>query len=87
MVETAEEFADELKTLRDEIKEKGRSADAKLIASWLDRLIIALEGITPALGMMDEEIDVVSESEECPCECCRPLAKPRKKAAKTKKKR
>jgi len=69
MVETVEEFADELKEIREEIKEKGRSADVKLVASWLDRLIIALEGITPAVAMMDEEMSVVSEGEGC-CECC-----------------
>ena len=87
MVETVEEFADELKTLREEIKEKGRSADVKLIASWLDRLIIALEGITPAVGMMDEEMSVVSESEGC-CECCcgqEMKKKPAKKKATQKK--
>jgi hypothetical protein len=89
MVETVEEFADELKEIREEIKEKGRSADVKLVASWLDRLIIALEGITPAVAMMDEEMSVVSEGEGC-CECCcgeeMPKAKP-KKAAKAKPKK
>ena len=69
MVETISEFEDELKSIREEMKAKGAKADTKVIASWLDRLIIALEGVTPALAMIDEEITLVSEDEGC-CECC-----------------
>ena len=69
MVETISEFEDELKSIREEMKAKGAKADVKLVASWLDRLIIALENVTPTVELIDEEMGVVSEGEGC-CECC-----------------
>ena len=79
-----EEFEDELKTLREEIKEKGEFADARLIASWLDRLIIAIENVTPAISVMDEEMSQVAEDEGCTC-CMEKGMPKKKKAAKAKK--
>jgi hypothetical protein len=83
MVETIDEFADELKDIRAEMRQKGAYADAKLVASWLDRLVAAMESITPMLGLMGEGLDQVAESEACSCECCSgmPAPKPAKKAA------
>ncbi len=78
MVETISEFEDELKSIREEMKEKGAKADIKLVASWLDRLIIALESVTPTVELIDEEMGVVSEG--C-CECCCGEEKPKAKKA------
>ncbi len=82
MVETIDEFADELKDIRAEMREKGAYADAKLVASWLDRLVEAMESLTPMLGLMGESIEQVAENE--PCDCCSGMAAPKKakKAAK-----
>ena len=81
MVKTIAEFRDELKTLREEMKSKGEFADAKLVASWVDRLVIALEGITPTLGLMGEALSQIAEADECECSCCMdmPMKKPAKK--------
>jgi hypothetical protein len=90
MVETVDEFKDELADIREEMRLKGAYADTKMVASWLDRLIMAMEKLTPTLDLMGEGIEVVAENEECAC-CMggapakRPAAK--KKAVKAKKRR
>ena len=80
MVKTILEFKDELRTLRREMRKKGAKADTKLVASWVDKLVISLEGLTPSLGLMREELNQLADAEECV------LAKP-KKAKKTVKKK
>ena len=82
MVETIDEFADELREIRAEMREKGGYADAKLVASWLDRLVAAMENLTPMLGLMGEGLEQVAESESCECACCTGKAAPKKAAAK-----
>ena len=83
MVESIEEFQDELKALREEIREMGPKADTKLVASWLDRLVIALEKLTPTIDLMSEGLDQMAEGAQCECECCMPMEeeKPMKKKA------
>lgn len=91
MVKTILEFKDELKTLRREMRKKGRKADTKLVASWVDKLVISLEGLTPSLGLMREELNQLAEAEECVCVADMPKMKkgkkkkPAKKVAKKKK--
>jgi len=80
MVETVNEFQDEIKTLREEIYAKGRTADVKLVASWLDRLLISLEKLSDSLDLMTAEVDTM-------CECCSPPEKMPKAAKKPAKKR
>ena len=63
MAKTFAEIRDELKSLRDEIYMAGEGADAKLVASYLDRLLMSLEGLTEALESMEASMD-------CACECC-----------------
>jgi hypothetical protein len=67
MVKTILEFKDELKTLRREMRKKGAKADTKLVASWVDKLVISLEGLTPSLGLMREELNQLADAEECVC--------------------
>jgi len=78
MVKTILEFKDELKSLRQDMSKSGESADAKLVASWVDRLVISLEELTPSLGLMREELNQLSEADECKC---MPSKKPAKKKA------
>lgn len=86
MVETIDDFKDELGAIRDEMKAKGERADARMVASWLDRLIIAMENLAPTLDMMGEGLDVVAEGEGCECGCCMEEKPAKKKpAAKAKK--
>lgn len=60
MVETIEEFGDELRVLRNELVAKGNTADVKLVASWVDRLILSLEKVTPTLALMAIELEQLS---------------------------
>jgi hypothetical protein len=62
MVKTFEEFADEIKTLREDIRRNGPHADVRQVASWLDRLVIALEGVAPALDLTAEQADVAASA-------------------------
>jgi hypothetical protein len=82
MVKSIEEFRDELRSLRREMFENAETADLKLVASWVDRLVISLEGLSDSLELMDAGVDAVSSADECCCSCCSP---PPKKAAPAKK--
>lgn len=61
MVKTIKEFRSEVRSIRKEIRKKGRKADKKLLASWMDRLLISLEGISPTLDLMQVEIEQLSK--------------------------
>ena len=96
MAKTIEEFKDELRALREEMYQNSEKADLKLIASYLDRLVMPLEGLTETLQSMDTEVETLSEAEAesagigkkelgdfCSCECCEaPKAKKKSKPAK-----
>jgi len=84
MVKTIEEFRDELSALRREMFENAETADLKLVASWVDRLVMSLEGLTDSLELMGEGVDAVSGADEC-CSCCGPCGPAPKKAAPAKK--
>jgi len=86
MVKTIEEFRDELRSLRREMFENAETADLKLVASWVDRLVMSLEGLTDSLELMGEGVDAVSEADECSCSCCGPMPKKAAPAKKTAKK-
>lgn len=64
MVKTIQEFASEMRALRKEIQAKGESADAKMLASWISKLAMSLEGLSEALSLMEEELDELAEAEE-----------------------
>src|SRR5271157_4458431 len=102
MSKTIEEFKEELRILREELMQGGETADTRMLASYLDRLIISLQGLCETLDSLDIGVETLSEAEEptakevqvreivceCPC-CCQPPAAKRskpKKAAKAKKK-
>ena len=82
MAKTLAEIRDELKSLREDIFQGGESADTKMLASYLDRLLNSVDGLCEALESMESEIDTV-------CECCQmeaPAPKPAKAAKKPAKK-
>jgi len=74
MAKTIEEFRDELRALREEMFENSENADLKLVASYVDRLVMSLEGLTETLEAMETEV-------ECSCECCSTMGSPAKKPA------
>ena len=83
MTKSITEFREELKQLRQEMRQNANRADSKLVASWVDKLVISLEGFTETLDMFNNELEV---TEECCCSCCEaPEAKPAKKASSPKK--
>ena len=93
MAETVDQFRDELRALRVDLYSSGENTDIKLLASYLDRLIIALDDLAQNLDLMSVEVETMGESEEkpskgaectCPC-CCSPM--PMKKAGKSAKKK
>lgn len=76
MVKTIAEFRDELRALREEMFENAEMADIPLVASWVDRLVISLEGLSHSLELMDVEMETL-------CSCCNAMAElPAKKAPK-----
>ncbi len=62
MVKTIKEFKDEVKMIRREMYRKGGHADTKLVASWLDRLLISLEGVSPKLDLMMLDIEELKKA-------------------------
>ncbi|MBU0591626.1 hypothetical protein KKF81_06365 [Candidatus Micrarchaeota archaeon] len=61
MVKSIKEFQDELGVLRKEMYNYGETADAELVASWLDRLVISLDKLCNNLDLMSVGADVMSE--------------------------
>jgi len=59
-MKTIKEFRDELESLRKEMFRQGTNVDVLLLASWVDRLVIAIEDVSPTLDIMAEELDVLA---------------------------
>ena len=79
MVKTLREFRDEMRRLRANIFEKGEQADNMLIASWIDKLAMSLEGLSESMELMETQVETA-------CECCSGDAQaPAKKTASKKK--
>jgi hypothetical protein len=79
MMKNFSEIREELKNIRREMYKNGGTADLKLVASYLDRVVLSLEDLTETLELMDVEMDVM-----CECVECKP-GKQTKAAKKTKK--
>jgi len=82
MVKTIEEFREELRILREDMYQNISVADMKLLASYLDRLIISLEAVSETLELTDSAVETLSQAEG-PCPCC--TEEPAKKTKKAKK--
>lgn len=85
MVKSVEQFRDELRSLRREMFENSETADLKLVASWVDRLVMSLEDLSDSLELMGEGVEAVSGADECCCSCCGPCGPEPKKAPAKKK--
>jgi hypothetical protein len=89
MVKTVAEFKEDMKALRQEMYQNAETADLKLIASWVDKLVMSLEDLSETIELMSQGMEEVSDAEPlevecaCPC-CCEPMKAPKK--AKTAKK-
>lgn len=96
MAKTIDEFKEELRVLRAEMYQSAENADLRLIASYLDRLVISLEELSDTLAVMEAGTEMMLSSEEaqldamreCHCPACMAESKPKKakKAKKPKKK-
>lgn len=84
MAETLQEFLDEVNGIRQEIYAKGAAADSKMLASWLDRLLISIEKTIPKLELMAVELAEISEVIDA-IQKKEKAAKPAKKAVKRQK--
>lgn len=99
-MKTVSEIKDDLRALRDDMFRSGENVDAKLVASYLDRLLLSVEDLSQSLESLEAEVDTVSScceageakpmGAECSCPCCcapmeKPKAKPKKAAKKAKK--
>lgn len=88
MAKTIDEFKEELRILRTEMYQASDNADLRLIASYLDRLILSLEELSDTLAVMEAGTEMMLSSEEAEaeamekCPCCA-----RKKSAKAVKKK
>lgn len=83
MMKNFSEIREELKNIRREMYKTGGTADLKLIASYLDRVVLSMEDLTETLELMDVEMETV-----CECIECKPGKKSKKaKPAKKKKSR
>lgn len=88
MGETVKEFRDELRQLREEMFVNADAADIKLVASYIDRLVLSLDKLSEALEMFETEIETMSESESPKAMGAKkPAKKAAKKAKPAKKKR
>lgn len=91
MVKTTEEFREELRVLREDLYQNIGAADLKLIASYLDRLIISLEGLSETLELTDTSVETLAEAEKpgkgdiCTCPSCSEAGVVVRKTAKAKK--
>jgi hypothetical protein len=62
-MKTLAEFRSDLKSLRDDMFNNSESMDTKLVASYIDRLVMHLEDLSETLEGMENEVDMV-------CKCC-----------------
>jgi hypothetical protein len=88
VVKTIKEFRSEVKMIRREMYRKGNYADTKLVASWLDRLCISLEGVSVKLDLMMQDIEELNEAmDSCTCGAVKKKVKKSKKKVKKKAKK
>lgn len=88
-MKTVSEIKDDLRTLRDDLFRTGESADTKLVASYLDRLLMSVEDLCDSLEAMETEVETVCKCCEAPMEmpmAAKSASKPRKAAKKAAKK-
>ncbi|HSB46718.1 MAG TPA: hypothetical protein VLD37_01800 [Candidatus Bilamarchaeum sp.] len=62
-MKTLAEFRSDLKSLRDDMFNNSESMDVRLVASYLDRLVMHLEDLSETLEGMENEVDTM-------CKCC-----------------
>jgi hypothetical protein len=94
MADSIKDFKEELRALREEMFVNADAVDTKLVASYVDRLVLSLDRLADALEMLSVEVDTLSEAEPCICppaarkKAKKPAKAPKKaKAAKKKKRR
>ncbi len=89
MSKSTEDFKEELKQIRDELYAGAETMDLRIVASYIDRLIISLDSLADNIESIEISVEEISNADEekpmkCDCSCCKPQAKkaPKKKAKK-----
>ncbi|MFN7991343.1 MAG: hypothetical protein U0R44_04265 [Candidatus Micrarchaeia archaeon] len=93
MAKTFSEIRDELRSLKDEIFMSGENADMKLVASYLDRLVLSVDSLAETLEGLEASMEQIGSC----CESCEDMtmakskpkakAKPKKKSPAKKKRK
>lgn len=65
MTKTFAEIKDDLRFIREDIYRNAEKLDPKLLASYLDRMILSLEDLTDSLDVVDNEMDALCGCVEC----------------------
>jgi len=98
MSKSIEEFREDLRQIKEDLYSSAENMDTRLVASYLDRLIVSLDGIAERIESIEIGLEELSNSEECCGECCveapaapakksKAMKAPAKKAKKAAKKR
>jgi hypothetical protein len=96
MAKNIEEIKEDLRLIRAELYQNAEVLDAKLVASFVDRLMLSLEELADRIEGVEISVEELSTSEcsecqapvkeaECVCPCCcgeTPAKKTKKKAKK-----
>ncbi len=67
MAKTIEEFREDLRLLKQDLYQNAEMMDIRLLASFLDRLIVSLDELSDRIEAAEISIEEMSESEECCC--------------------
>jgi hypothetical protein len=81
MAKSIEDFREDLKLIRDELYQGAETMDLRILASYIDRLIISLDALADSIEGMEISMEELSTADECEC-CAAPAKKPAKKAMK-----
>ncbi len=67
MAKTIEEFREDLRLLKQDLYQNAEMMDIRLLASFLDRLIVSLDELSDRIEATEISIEEMSESEVCSC--------------------
>ena len=85
MAKSIEEFREDLRQLKADLYQNAENTDLRLLASYIDRLIISLDDLADRIEGVEisvEELATADEVEEVCCPCCCEEAAPKKAKAK-----
>ena len=75
MAKSIEEFREDLRLLKQDLYQNAEMIDVRILASFLDRLIVSLDELSDRIEATEISIEELSTAESCVCESA-----PQKKA-------